>query len=583
MEQHTLIRDIALCIGAAWLLGVAAQLLRQPVILAYLLGGFLLGPNVLKLVTDHESIATISELGLIFLLFMIGLEIDLKKIASAGKSITYTALAQIAGGAAVGVLFFRMLGYGLGTTATGGWDALYLGLGAAMSSTVIIVKVLYDKRELDTLPGRITLGILVLQDLAAILFLAIQPNLNSLQVSTVLVSLLRVFALVASAMLISKYILPTIFHRVARLPELVLVGAIGWCFLVGQFAEELNLSREMGALVAGVALSTFPYAMDVTAKVTSLRDFFVTLFFVGLGMKIHQPTGNIVGLALMFAAFTVTSRFAATFPPLYKLGQGFRTSLLPALNLAQISEFSLVLLEIGADPKFGHVSAGAKDMTSLAFVFLAAASTLAMAKSDGLVRAFIPALRQIGLRDLDEATTQAQTTAAHGHGHGSRILLLGFFRSASALLEELETHAPDLLKHVGVVDFNPDVHRELQARGVNVRYGDISQRDTLVHAGIGAAEVLVCSVPDSLLKGITNTKLVQQLRELNPGATIIAPAEVLGDVAKLIAAGANHVIVPRLSDGADFLAALRAWEAGTLDQARAVLVERIHNRKEVLK
>ena len=238
--EHNLIRDIALCIGAAWLLGVAAQLARQPVILAYLLGGFLLGPTTFKIVTDHSSIDTISELGLIFLLFMIGLEIDLKKIISAGKSITYTALSQIVGGAALGVLFFRLLGFGLGIKGVGGWDALYLGLGAALSSTVIIVKVLYDKRELDTLPGRITLGILVLQDLAAILFLAIQPNLNSLQAVTVLLSLLRVFVLVSSAMLVSKYLLPGIFHRVARLPELVLVGAIGWCFLVSQFAEMLD-------------------------------------------------------------------------------------------------------------------------------------------------------------------------------------------------------------------------------------------------------------------------------------------------------------------------------------------------------
>ena len=136
---------------------------------------------------------------------------------------------------------------------------------------------------------------------------------------------------------------------------------------------------------------------------------------------------------------------------------------------------------------------------------------------------------------------------------------------------------------VGVVDFNPDVHRELKARGVNVRYGDISQRDTLVHAGIGAAEVLICSVPDSLLKGTTNLKLVQQLRELNPSATIIAPAEILGDVAKLVAAGANHVIVPRLSDGTDLLLALRSWEAGTLDQERSALLERLQARKEVLK
>jgi hypothetical protein len=151
---------------------------------------------------------------------------------------------------------------------------------------VIIVKVLYDKRELDTLAGRITLGMLVLQDLAVILFLAVQPSLNDLRVGIVLLSMVRVAILVASMLLVSRYVLPHVFRGVARVPELVLVGALAWCFLGGELAHHLQLSREMGALIAGVSLSTFPYALDVTAKVTSLRDFFVTLFFVGLGMTV---------------------------------------------------------------------------------------------------------------------------------------------------------------------------------------------------------------------------------------------------------------------------------------------------------
>src|SRR5882757_7381519 len=157
--MHELIRDITYCTVAAWLLGLLAQVARQPVLLAYLVGGFILGPAGLRWIESAESIEAISELGLIFLLFMIGLEIDLKKIASAGRSITLTALVQIFGGALLGVGFFRMCGFALGG---GKWDALYLGVAGALSSTVIIVKLLYDKQELDTLTGRITLGVLVL-------------------------------------------------------------------------------------------------------------------------------------------------------------------------------------------------------------------------------------------------------------------------------------------------------------------------------------------------------------------------------------------------------------------------------------
>ena len=397
--MHELIRDITFCTVAAWLLGLLAQFARQPLLLAYLAGGFALGPMGLRFIESAESISAIAELGLIFLLFMIGLEIDLKKIASAGRSITLTALVQITGGVMFGVIFFRICGFALGG---GNWDALYLAVAAALSSTVIIVKILYDKHELDTLTGRITLGVLVLQDLAVILFLALQPNLENLAPGIVLHSLLRVTILVSVTLAVSRYVLPAVFRGVARVPELVQVGALAWCFLVGEFGERLHLSREMGALVAGVALSTFPYALDVTAKVTSLRDFFVTLFFVTIGMQIPVPTGPLIGWGLLFAGFLVVSRFLTTFTPLHLMRQGLRTSFIPALNLCQVSEFSLVLLALGRQA--GHLATPTTSgMVAMGFTLLAVLSTFGMTKSDALARSAASWLKRRGLRDLDQA------------------------------------------------------------------------------------------------------------------------------------------------------------------------------------
>src|SRR6187200_2879181 len=253
--MHELIGDITLCILFAWVLGLLAHFSRQPLILAYLIAGFFIGPFGTGWVKSQDSINVISELGLIFMLFMIGLEIDLKKIVRAGKVILFAAGGQLIGGCLLGMLFFIGIGSSMGS---GRFDALYLCIACALSSTVIIVKVLYEKRELDTLPGRITLGVLVLQDLFAILFLAVQPNLGNLQISILALSVGRVFVLVGAALLVSRFVLPWIFHRIARSPELVLVGALAWCFLVGEAGERLHLSREMGALIAGVALSTFP-------------------------------------------------------------------------------------------------------------------------------------------------------------------------------------------------------------------------------------------------------------------------------------------------------------------------------------
>jgi Kef-type K+ transport system membrane component KefB len=574
--MHELIGDITLCILFAWVLGLLAHFSRQPLILAYLIAGFFIGPFGTGWVKSQESINVISELGLIFMLFMIGLEIDLKKIVRAGKVILFAAGGQLVGGCLLGILFFLGIGLSMGA---GHFDALYLCVACALSSTVIIVKVLYEKRELDTLPGRITLGVLVLQDIFAILFLAVQPSLDNLQVSVILLSIGRVGVLVATALVLSRYVLPRLFHQIARRPELILLGALAWCFLIGEIAEKLHLSREMGSLVAGVSLSTFPYALDVTAKVTTLRDFFITLFFVALGMTIPIPGMSVIGLALMIAAFTVVSRVVTTFTPLYLMKQGLRASLLPAINLAQISEFSLVVIQTGVAA--GHIKTETSSAASFAFVVLAVLSTFVMARSDRVTRGLIGPLKRIGLHDLDHVHA-GDGEHEGGHGEARRIVILGFFRAASALLAEIERQHPAVLDQITVIDFNPLVFQTLSERGVHVVYGDISNVDTLVHAGVGKAELIILSIPDSLLKGANNEKLVRHVRTLNPTARIVATADLLSDVSDLYEAGADYVTVTRLSDAHELYKVIEAAQAGLLEDKRAEIDALLGERREVL-
>lgn len=571
-----LIGDITLCTLFAWVLGLLAHFSRQPLILAYLIAGFIIGPFGMGWVKSQELIGIISELGLIFMLFMIGLEIDLKKIVRAGKVILFAAGGQLLGGCLLGILFFAGIGLSIGG---GKFDALYLCVACALSSTVIIVKVLYEKRELDTLPGRITLGVLVLQDIFAILFLAVQPSLNDLQVSVILLSVARVGMLVATALLLSRYVLPRLLHRIARRPELMLLSALAWCFLIGEVAERLHLSREMGSLVAGVSLSIFPYALDVTAKVTTLRDFFITLFFVALGMTIPVPGLSVVGLALIIAAFTVVSRLVTTFTPLYLMKQGLRASLLPAINLAQISEFSLVVIQTGVAA--GHISTATSNAVSFAFVVLAVFSTFVMTKSAKITRLLLGPLKRIGVSDLDQGPP-AEDGQEGGHGETRRIVILGFFRAASALLSQIERHNGALLGQISVIDFNPLVFGTLKARGLHVIYGDISNADTLVHAGIGNAEVIILSVPDSLLVGASNEKLVRHVRSLNPAAKIVATADLLADVNDLYEAGADYVTVARINDARELFSVIEAVDAGLLGEKRAEMDTQLAERREVL-
>lgn len=563
---HGLVTDIAICIIAAWVVAVVSQVARQPLLLAYLAAGFAIGPHGFGWVTNPDSIQTISEIGLALLLFMIGLEIDLKKMLSAGRVITLTAGAQILGCVLIGWVVFALLG-----PAQNHLEALYLAVAAAMSSTVIIVKILYDKRELETLAGRVTLGVLVLQDIATILFLAVQPNLKHPSANLMLVAVWNVILLLAVAFLASRFVLPPVFKFIARLPELVLVGALAWCFAMAGFADYLKLSSAMGALIAGVMISTFPYTLDVVAKVTSLRDFFVTLFFVGLGMLIPMPTVSYIVWTLFVCLVLIFSRLVTVFPVLYSMRQGYRVSLLPAINLCQMSELSLVLLALGQ--KAGDVSDHVIGIAAFAFSFLAIGSTYGILSNDTLLRKTTPLLRKLKLHDLDHTAFLSRADAAP-----RRICLLGFSWTASSLLAEIERNRPDLLPQICVIDFNPVVHEKLKQRNIFAVYGDITARDVLHHAGASHAEIIICSLPNMVLKGANNLKLLRQMRDLNPHAQIIVHAELLSDLPALYAAGADYVSAPRLLEAADLLRVLESAEKKALghkcDEQAMLLKER---------
>jgi Trk K+ transport system NAD-binding subunit len=274
----------------------------------------------------------------------------------------------------------------------------------------------------------------------------------------------------------------------------------------------------------------------------------------------------------------VASRLVTTFVPLYLMKQGLRASLLPAINLAQISEFSLVVIQTGVAA--GHISTATSNAVSFAFVLLAVASTFVMTRSSDITRDLIARLKRIGIRDLDR--TSDGDAGDGGHGQTRRIVILGFFRAASALLSQVERQNQALLEQISVIDFNPLVFRTLSERGIHVIYGDISNVDTLVHAGIGAAEIIILSVPDSLLVGATNEKLVRHVRGLNPTGKIVATADLLADVGDLYAAGADYVTMTRITDARELFSVIEAADARLLKEKRAEMDREVAERREVL-
>jgi voltage-gated potassium channel Kch len=330
----------------------------------------------------------------------------------------------------------------------------------------------------------------------------------------------------------------------------------------------------MGALIAGISLSTFPYNIDVVAKVISLRDFFITLFFVTLGTKIPRPTLELLGIALAGSAFLVMSRFVAIVPILTVLRRGNRTSILPAINLSQISEFSLVICTLGLT--MGHIGERVLAVVVLMLVITSVGSTYGIQWSSQIFDVANPWLKRIGMRDLDDTPVAMPAALA------KPIVFIGFHRFASSLLHELLAWNPRLADEIGVVDFNPQVKEELDRRGIHAVYGDISHLDTLHHANVHHARVLLCTIPDALLKGTTNARLLRKLRALAPDAAIIVTAEELGQARELYRDGATFVYSPRLMSIRELGEIVLDARIGLIDDMRREAAEQLGERVEVL-
>jgi Kef-type K+ transport system membrane component KefB len=565
-----ILTQIALAIVTATVFAFVAKMTRQPLILGYIAAGVVIGPTAgLGWIVTHD-IEPIAELGLILLLFMIGLEIDLKKLRTAGARLVTAGVTQFLICVALGLAVAPLAGL---STGHGAFANVYFAVAMALSSTMIVVKLLYDKSELDTVPGRITLGILVFQDLWAILLLVLQPDLQNPAPLGLFASLAKGVAIVVFAMSVGRWILPVLFRSIAKLPELMILGALGWCFLVTLLAGRLGLSKEMGALIAGVALSTFPYNLNVIAKVISLRDFFITLFFVTLGAQIPRPSRDVLAAAALASTFLVLSRVISITPVLYLLKSGTRVSLIPAINLAQVSEFSLVICTLGVG--LGHIDAHVLSIVVLTLVITAVAGTYAILYNYEIYSLLEPVLRWLGLRDVAE--TPAETPAP-----GRPIVFLGFFRNASSLLHELLALEPALAERISVVDFNPEVKRELDRRGILAIYGDISHADTLHHANIHDARVLVSTIPDSILRGTTNAQLIRLGARLAPRARTIVTAETFTAIGSLYAEGAAFVYSPRLMNARDLAQIVIAAVDRDLEPERRAQLAALHSRVEVL-
>ncbi len=592
-EMPSLVHDIGISLLTAGLLALVFNRFGIPSIAAFLVAGVLVGPLGLEQVTDRENIDTIAQLGFIFLLFLIGLEIDFKKIFGSGKAVTLSGILQypltIAFGAGA-VKLMVLLGIGGELLAGNSYAPLYLGVVIAGSSTLLVVKLFQEHFELDTQPGRLSLGMLIFQDIWVIVVILIQPNLQNPELGPILMSFAGIVVLSLFSVMLAQMVFEICFEWIAKTPELTLTAALAWCFTVVFFGQSIDVIAEMvfgvnphmnvgsgmAALIAGACIANLPSSTEVITKVSIVKDFFITLFFVALGISIPAPESwDVVILAVALAVVAILARQFVFFPLFYFTGVDQRNAQVSAIRLAQISEFGLVICFLGT--QLGHISPTLSAAVIFAFVITALATPFLYGQAYEIHQVMQPALSKLGFKPPPERV--------HDQGRHFKLALLGFHRHASSLLADLAALDEALLHETLVVDFNVAIHPKIAALGPTVKYGDLSNSETLHHLGLSHAEVIVCTIPDDLLRGIDNQSLVRTVREMNPNAVIIANGISFDEIQKVYDAGADYVYMARLECADALGEAVHEALASRIDVYREQNVERHRlreGRKEVL-
>ncbi|MCS6780447.1 MAG: cation:proton antiporter [Geminicoccaceae bacterium] len=533
--------EIAALLGLAALVGLVGLLLRQPLVVSFIVVGILAGPAGIGLVRAADEVELLAELGIAVLLFLVGLKLDLGLVRSLGTVALATGLGQVVFTAFFGFL----LGLAFGMPPL---EAFYVAFALTFSSTIIIVKLLSDKREIDSLHGRVALGFLIVQDIVVVLAMIV---LSALGVGTAAEDPMRAVLLVVGAgglflafvLLFVRFLADPLTERLARTPELLLLFAVALAAGGAAVADALGLGKELGGLMAGVALASTPYRDALSARLSPLRDFLLLFFFVALGSRLDlaQMRADLLP-AIAFSLFVLVGNPLIVLAIMGAMGFRKRTGFLAGLTVAQISEFSLVFVAMGVS--LGHVGEAALGLTTLVGLVTIAASTYMIIWSHELYALLAPLLRPFERRET------AREPAGHeGAPVRADILLLGLGRLGSALASRLLARGLAVL----AVDFDPLVVRLARRQGLEVVFGDASDPERLASLPLATARWVVVALP-GLERGLTHEDprkaVLQALRATGFAGKIAVVARSEQEESELARLGADVVLVP-FEDAAD--------------------------------
>jgi Kef-type K+ transport system membrane component KefB/Trk K+ transport system NAD-binding subunit len=521
--------DIFLQLGVVTIIAAVAafvlRLIKQPQILAYVIVGVLITP-VLQLVTDLTIIESMSTIGIAFLLFIVGMEMELKKLKN-------VALVSSLGGAIQVLIIF---GFGYLISIMLGFlslEAAYIGLIIAFSSTMIVMKLLSDKRELNTLHGRIVVGILLLQDIVAIFALSILTTINGVSLTFMGMAVLKFLSLFALAYLAGRFVFPSVFRYAARNQELLLISSLAVCFIFSLAFHYLGFSIAIGAFVAGIALGNVEYSYEIVGKIKSLRDFFSLLFFVSLGMTLSVGVITSMWVELLVLTLVVIilkPLVIMLICSLFKYTK--KPSFLSSLALAQVGEFSLILAAEGLI--LGHISNELFSLTVIITIF-SITLTSYLIKYDH----WIYKVMEMPLKIFDMFTTEGLEYLPSEVK--PKIILCGHNRIGYSILQKMRK----VKKKVLVVDYNPEIINKMVNEGYHCVYGNVTDEEIIHKMNLRNIKILVSTVPEIQ----DNLLLIRKTRAVNTKAKIFVTANEIEEALRLYKAGADYVILPHFLGG----------------------------------
>jgi len=536
--------EIAALLVMAAVIGFLGIILRQPLIVSFIAVGLIAGPSALDVVRSNDQISLLSELGIAVLLFLVGIKLDVKLIRSLGMVSLLTGLGQVA--------FTSIFGYLIGLTlGLGHITSLYVAVALTFSSTIIIVKLLSDKREIDSLHGQIALGFLIVQDLVVVLAMIVLSAIGIGAAGkgghgggSVLMVLASGVAMVAVVILFVRYIANALTERLAHAPELLVIFAIAMAAMFAAFADIVGLGKEVGGLLAGVALASTPYRETIAARLAPLRDFLLLFFFIALGSALDLSLlGAHVSGAIVFSLFVLIGNPLIVLAIMGAMGYRKRTGFLAGLTVAQISEFSLIFVAMGVS--LGHVQEDALGLVTMVGLVTIAVSTYMITYSHQLYAVFEPLIGVFERR----GTPREPSDAGLHREDGYKVIVFGLGRFGTAIGIRLKKRNIRVLG----VDFNPLAVRRWRELGLETEFGDAADPEFVAELPLSRAEWIVSTVPihpTGLSHEDTRTTLIQLTRTSGFKGRIAVSSHHVQDTQELFASGADIVLEP-FQDAAD--------------------------------